>query len=165
MSERSVSVFVDLDGEAIEAGRLHMRIVRGRERASFTYAAGWLTHPRRFALDPVWLPLGRGAFNTAGGEKLFPGLSDSAPDRWGRTLHAMLLDERSAEASLDTVLAVATYLGIEQAAARAIAGEVAAAVAGWRRVARRHGLSAGDLDRMASAFDHADLRNARKLAG
>jgi serine/threonine-protein kinase HipA len=88
MTERTVLVCVELDGQTVPAGRLFMRVLRGRESASFSYEPTWLEHPRRFALDPIRLPLTRGSFTTARAEKLFPGLSDSAPDRWGRTLMA-----------------------------------------------------------------------------
>lgn len=88
MSEREVLVYVDVDAETVLAGRLFMRVLRGRESSTFTYEPAWLVHPRRFALDPVRLPLTRGDFSTAGGEPLLPGLSDSAPDRWGRMLMA-----------------------------------------------------------------------------
>jgi serine/threonine-protein kinase HipA len=88
MTEREILVLVDLHGQAVPAGRLFMRTLRGRESATFEYDQEWLAHPQCFALDPLRLPLARGAFHTAGGEKLFPGLTDSAPDRWGRNLMA-----------------------------------------------------------------------------
>ena len=88
MSDREILVYVDVHGAPTLAGHLHMRSLRARESASFEYAAEWLADPAGFALDPEHLPLSRGAFHTAGGEPLFTGLSDSAPDRWGRNLIA-----------------------------------------------------------------------------
>ncbi len=88
MTEREIDVHVDLDGVAVRAGRLCMRVLRGRESASFVYDTAWLTHPLRFALDPVHLPLSKGQFAAPAGRPLFGGISDSAPDRWGRTLMA-----------------------------------------------------------------------------
>ena len=88
MTDSEVAVYVDLDGAPIHAGQLFMRATRGRQNASFSYDEGWLRHPRRFSLDPVYLPLGGGIFHTAAGQALFPGLADSAPDRWGRALMA-----------------------------------------------------------------------------
>ena len=41
--------------------------------------------------------------------------------------------------------------------------EVADGVAEWRREARRLGASSRSIDRMASAFEHADLAAARRL--
>jgi len=76
-------------------------------------------------------------------------------------VHALAIDERDATGSLDLALGVAPQFGLSAAEARAIAREVGAAVARWRTVAARHGLSPAHVDRMATAFDHADLRAAR----
>jgi serine/threonine-protein kinase HipA len=64
-------------------------------------------------LDPVRLPLARGQFHTAGGEKLFPGLSDSAPDRWGRHLMAR---QARLEGRKDTLFEVDSLLMVDDAA-------------------------------------------------
>jgi serine/threonine-protein kinase HipA len=86
VTEQEVLVYVERGGLPTLAGRLFMRVLRERESATFEYDRGWLADPHGFALDPLRLPLSRGGFHTAGGEKLFAGLSDSAPDRWGRNL-------------------------------------------------------------------------------
>ena len=44
--------------------------------------------------------------------------------------------------------------------ARRIANEVGQAVASWRNEAQRLGISGTEIDRMASAFEHTDLRQA-----
>jgi serine/threonine-protein kinase HipA len=106
VTDREVQVHVDLHGRPCLAGRLFMRVLRGRESASFTYDDGWLRHPERFALDPIHLPLTRGAFNTAGGQALFAGLSDSAPDRWGR----MLMSRQARLDGLDRTLFESDFL-------------------------------------------------------
>jgi len=41
--------------------------------------------------------------------------------------------------------------------------EVGQAVAAWRQVAGRHGLTEAEIDRMASAFEHEDSVAAREL--
>lgn len=46
--------------------------------------------------------------------------------------------------------------------ARAIVAEVGRAVATWRAAAARQGLDASQIDRMAVAFEHEDLRAATK---
>lgn len=66
-----------------------------------------------------------------------------------------------ATASLEIAFDVAAYFELAAAEARAIAAEVGAAVARWRAVAARHGLSSQEIDRMASAFEHADLARAQ----
>jgi len=82
--ERRITAHVDLEGTPVRCGDLFMRVRRGRETSSFRYDAQWLSHPARFALDPNGLPLTQGTFSLP--DRLFPGISDSAPDRWGRTL-------------------------------------------------------------------------------
>jgi len=56
--------------------------------------------------------------------------------------------------------AVAPRYGLSAAAARAIAGEVGLAVRPWRGVGAEFNISKDQLDRMSSAFEHADLRLA-----
>ena len=63
-------------------------------------------------------------------------------------------------ASLPLALEVADYFGLKPAAARQIAGEVGRAVASWREEAARLDLTNREIERMASAFEHDDLRLA-----
>jgi serine/threonine-protein kinase HipA len=42
-----------------------------------------------------------------------------------------------------------------------IAKQVGKAVSKWRDEAARHGLTKNEIERMASAFEHADLKAAR----
>jgi serine/threonine-protein kinase HipA len=71
------------------------------------------------------------------------------------------INEDDNTASLALALEVAGYFELEDAVAREIAAEVAKAVSDWRAEAARHGLSNAEIDRMASAFDHEDMRLAR----
>ena len=66
-------------------------------------------------------------------------------------------------ASLDLALETAGHYRLGLNDARTVAKEVANAVAQWRAVARRLGAARQDVDRMASAFEHADLDAARRL--
>ena len=72
------------------------------------------------------------------------------------------IDERSGDASLDLALSVAGYFRLSQTEARNIAREVARAVAGWRQAAIALSVPSGELDLMASAFEHEDLAKAGK---
>ena len=74
--------------------------------------------------------------------------------------HALALDETDQDASLDTVLGAAAYFRLGKSEALAIAKEVGIVVATWREVAGQHGLTANQIDRMASAFEHDDLARA-----
>ena len=66
-------------------------------------------------------------------------------------------------ASLDLALGTAGHYRLGLNEARTIAREVANAVVQWRATARRLGAARQDIDRMASAFEHADLDAARRL--
>lgn len=72
-------------------GTLTATQVRGKEVFAFEYSADWLKFPKAFPIDPeLQLYSGR---HFAHGEKANFGIfTDSAPDRWGRTL----MDRRAA---------------------------------------------------------------------
>lgn len=70
------------------------------------------------------------------------------------------INEDDNTASLDVAMSVAPYFELDDARARADAGAVARAVATWRDEATRHGLTKEEGARMASAFEHDDLRAA-----
>ena len=65
--------------------------------------------------------------------------------------------------SLDLVESVAPYFGLALSGARRIIKEVAVAVARWRGVAAAAGVPTRQADRLASAFEHEDLRRALAL--
>jgi serine/threonine-protein kinase HipA len=63
-------------------------------------------------------------------------------------------------ASLALALEVAGYFDLDDGKAREIAKQVGRAVSNWRDEAPRHSLTKNEIDRMASAFEHEDLRLA-----
>jgi serine/threonine-protein kinase HipA len=71
---------------------------------------------------------------------------------------AINLDD--ATASLQLAYDVASYFELNAREARAIVREVGRAVASWVKEAKGLGLSKAEIDRMASAFEHDDLRSA-----
>jgi serine/threonine-protein kinase HipA len=77
-------------------------------------------------------------------------------------IHVLALNESDHTGSLEVALEVAPRFGIPHAHARAIAREVAAAVRPWRAKGAKLGLTRKDLERMESAFEHADLVTAAK---
>jgi serine/threonine-protein kinase HipA len=85
VTDRSLLVYVDLEGVPRLVGRLRARSRKGKESASFEYDDTWLANPFRFALEPA-LVLGKGPHHTVAGRLIFGGIGDSAPDRWGRVL-------------------------------------------------------------------------------
>ena len=66
-------------------------------------------------------------------------------------------------ASLRLAFQVKDYFDLSDHQAREIAFEVGQAVAGWREEASRIGLTGVQINRMASAFEHEDLRLALAL--
>lgn len=70
------------------------------------------------------------------------------------------IDLDDGTASLDLALQVAEYFELTAADAQEIAGEVGQAVADWRNTAAAVGLSPAEINRMASAFEHEDLKAA-----
>ncbi|HEX8163587.1 MAG TPA: type II toxin-antitoxin system HipA family toxin [Pyrinomonadaceae bacterium] len=78
---------------------------------------------------------------------------------------SMMIDDRDNSASFDLVLEVGDYFGLRTDDMKVIAGEVASAVSGWREEAGRLGISNTEVARMASAFEHDDLRKAREYGG
>jgi len=73
------------------------------------------------------------------------------------------IDLDDCTASLKLALQVVGYFELSEDEARKIAGQVGRAVAEWRRVAKKLGLTSPEINRMASAFEHEDLKAA--LAG
>jgi serine/threonine-protein kinase HipA len=73
---------------------------------------------------------------------------------------ATAIDLDDATASLKLAYDVASYFELTSREAREIARQTGKAVASWRKVAAKLGLSGQEIDRMASAFDHTDLKAA-----
>jgi serine/threonine-protein kinase HipA len=71
------------------------------------------------------------------------------------------INEEDSTASLALAMEVAEYFELDEATARKIAAEVGKAVSKWRDEAARHGVGKAEIDRMASAFDHEDLKLAQ----
>jgi serine/threonine-protein kinase HipA len=66
--------------------------------------------------------------------------------------HVLNIDDRDNRPDLQTVLATAAFYGLSANAARQIVDEVAAAVDGWREVARSVHISRADVELTAAAF-------------
>ncbi len=77
---------------------------------------------------------------------------------------SLAINEADTTASLEIGFEVAGHFGLKKGEARAVAKEVGIAVRDWREIAKTFGLSKGEVDEMASAFEHADLTLALKAA-
>jgi serine/threonine-protein kinase HipA len=70
------------------------------------------------------------------------------------------IDEDDGTASVELVMETAEHYGLKLPQARTIMREVGAAISQWRKIASDTGLSKSEIERMSSAFDHADLATA-----
>ncbi|MBI1821225.1 MAG: type II toxin-antitoxin system HipA family toxin [Nitrospirae bacterium] len=70
------------------------------------------------------------------------------------------VNEDDNTASLALAMEVAGYFELDATKAREIAAQVGNAVSKWRDEAARYGLTKGEINRMASAFEHQDLKAA-----
>lgn len=75
---------------------------------------------------------------------------------------SLMIDVQDKSASFDLALEVGDYFGLRADGMKVIAGEVASAVSRWREEAGLLGISNSEITRMASAFEHEDLRKARE---
>ena len=74
------------------------------------------------------------------------------------------IDLDDGAASLDLAMSVVGYFELDENKAHAIAAEVGMAVRTWREEAAQLGLTPAEIDRMASAFEHEDLKAALSLS-
>jgi serine/threonine-protein kinase HipA len=75
-------------------------------------------------------------------------------------MHVLAFNEDDRSSDLEICMSVANYFALKPNEASAIAGEVAAAVVGWRDIAKACKLTKFDIERMESAFEHDDLKEA-----
>lgn len=75
-------------------------------------------------------------------------------------VHQLAIDEDNPQSSIELAFEVAPRYGLTTAVAREIAGEVGAAVATWRQAAADQRIVKDQIERMSSAFTHADLKLA-----
>lgn len=97
-----------------------------------------------------------------GGWRLAPAydLNPTPAEEGGRFLTTAIVagDPR---ATLEPALETARYYGLAPSRSREIVAEVAAGVRRWREEADRFGVGRAEMDRMASAFEHAERERAR----
>jgi serine/threonine-protein kinase HipA len=75
---------------------------------------------------------------------------------------SMMIDDQDDTASFDLVLEVGDYFGLRADDMKVITGEVTSAISRWREEAALLGISNSEITRMASAFEHDELRKARE---
>lgn len=85
MSDKKISVYINLNGVDEFVGTLWAHFYRGKETSDFEYSREWLSKQKVFSLEPG-LFLGAGKQVNPRQTPLFGSFSDSAPDTWGRIL-------------------------------------------------------------------------------
>jgi serine/threonine-protein kinase HipA len=84
------------------------------------------------------------------------------PDRQ-RELKTWISEDAGPAASIDALLAVAAYFKLEKKGAVQILAEVERTVSTWRVRGRELGMSAGELDQFADAFEHRERKVAQSI--
>lgn len=83
------------------------------------------------------------------------------PER-ARELKTWISEETGPAASIDALLSVTAYFGINTDRAGEILGDVVDAVARWRQTGLAIGMSEQELDQFSEAFEHPELDAARQ---
>jgi serine/threonine-protein kinase HipA len=100
---------------------------------------------------------------TTAGWELSPAF-DLNPVPRGPRLLSTAIDFSHREARVDLLMAVAPEFRLGEEAARSALAEVVSAIADWRVVAARAGLSDREVREMAPAFEHGQARRAAELS-
>ncbi|HEY2070368.1 MAG TPA: type II toxin-antitoxin system HipA family toxin [Rhizomicrobium sp.] len=82
-----------------------------------------------------------------------------------RELKTWISEDAGPEATIVGLMSVTAYFRISAARAKEILSEVERAVATWRARGRALGMSDGELDQFADAFEHAERDAARRAIG
>jgi serine/threonine-protein kinase HipA len=101
-------------------------------------------------------------YEGSGGWRLSPAydLNPVPVDIHARVLSTPIAIDLDPTASIDIAIEVVEFFDLTPDRARAIAAEVASATRQWREVATGRGIHRQEIDRMESAFEHADLTTA-----
>jgi serine/threonine-protein kinase HipA len=103
--------------------------------------------------------------STSGGWSLSPAFDINPNPDPGPRLMSTSINGSSYEANIAALLEVAEFFRLSDRKAREILDEVVGATIGWRPVAAQVGMRKGDIDRMESAFEHAQAEIAREIVG
>ena len=108
----------------------------------------------------AFLYVGRSGWRLSPAYDLNPVPIDIKP----RMLSTSIAEDPDLTASLELALEVADHFGVSKTSAKRVVSEVNSAVRGWREVAGSFGLGKGEVERMASAFEHSDAELAASLS-
>ncbi len=86
------------------------------------------------------------------------------PDR-ARELKTWVSADTGPEATVEALMSVTTYFRMKALRAKTILREVVDAVVTWRKLGRKFGMTESELESFAEAFEHGEIKAARKAAG
>ena len=75
----------------------------------------------------------------------------------------LMIDDRDNSASFDLTLEVGDYFGLVEDDIRAVVTDLVNSISTWRDEARRIGVSAEEINRMATAFEHDEMVRAQRF--
>jgi serine/threonine-protein kinase HipA len=102
---------------------------------------------------------------SSAGWSLSPAFDINPDPATGSKFLKTAIDFDDPSASIDNLLRVAPSFRLGEDEARTILGEVEAACAGWRSVAKAKGIGGAEITRMAPAFEHEQAETARLILG
>lgn len=104
-------------------------------------------------------------YSGGGGWRLSPAydINPVPTDVKPRMLSTAIGADLDPTASLSGAMEVIEYFDLTNDAARAIVRDVAASAATWRDVASQKGIASAEIDRVSSAFEHADMHEAQAI--
>ena len=74
-----------------------------------------------------------------------------------------MIDDRDNSASFDLTVEVGDYFGLVKDDMRAVVDDLVNSISTWRDEARRVGVSAEEINRMATAFEHEEMVRAQRF--
>jgi serine/threonine-protein kinase HipA len=98
---------------------------------------------------------------SSSGWQLSPAFDLNPDPRPGPVQLSTAIDEGNHAASIDLAMRVAPLFRLDGPGARKIVAEVTGAVSSWRATAKRAGISAAEIDRMAPAFERSGAQPRR----
>ncbi len=76
-----------------------------------------------------------------------------------------MIDDRDNSASFDLTVEVGNYFGLAEDEMRAVTTDLIKSISKWRDEAKRIGVQAEEINRMATAFEHDEMVRAQRFLG
>jgi serine/threonine-protein kinase HipA len=78
---------------------------------------------------------------------------------------SLMIDDRDNSASFDLTVEVGNYFGLAEDEMRAVTTDLIKSISKWRDEAKRIGVQAEEINRMATAFEHDEMVRAQRFLG